>query len=243
VLSDRPKREHGLFMKALRWILFSLLAFGLGTGAALALHPPTIGIPTATASKLSGDLSAIRSAAAAGRCNDVQGRLTRAQSRINHLPDSVAMATVSQLQDSLEKVRKAAMSTCNSVANAAAAQDTPATTPDDTTDTTPASSPAAEDTTPEATTPPADTGGNDGGGVDPGSTEGDGTSTTSPGTGDGTGDGSGDQGTGGTALPGGASVPSGGAVRQQIDKAQRKIEQAQRKIEETRERLRKAWGQ
>jgi penicillin-binding protein 2A len=234
VLSVVPTREHGRFMKALRWILFSLLAFGIGAGAAFAFHPPTIGIPTATASKLSDDLTAIRSAATDGQCDDVRSRLLRAQSRINHLPESTATSTVTTLQSSLEKVRSAALETCSAVANAAAQEATP-TTPDDTVDTTPATTPPDTEATTPAITTPDDTGGDDGGGADPGTGEGTGGTTTTPdssgdgtgnnGNGQGNGNGNG-QGNGGTALPGGISVPSPGAVRQKIEEAQRRFREA-----------------
>lgn len=105
-------------MKALRWTLFCLLAFGLGTGVALAVHPPTPGIPAATASQLSDDLAAVKGFAAEGRCNAVRGRLNGAQSRISGLPANTSEDLVQQLQQSLEQVRESALATCQQVLDA-----------------------------------------------------------------------------------------------------------------------------
>ena len=198
-------------MKAMRWILFCLLAFGTGTGVAFAVHPPTIGIPEATADGLARDLEKIRDYAADGRCYAVRGRLNGAQAKIQNLPNSTAAATVEQLQASLEEVRDAALTTCQRASEANAPAET---TPTETTpETTPSATP--EPTTPSEPTPTDTTPDLDGGAPDPGSDEA--PTPEAPGNeGNGNGDGQGNN--------GGVTLPNGAAIRQRIDKERKRAE-------------------
>ncbi len=205
-------------MKALRWILFSLLAFGLGTGVALAVHPPSIGIPVATASGLSDDLAKIQEYAADGKCNAVRGRLQGAAAKIDRLPARTATATVDELTTSLARVRNEALSTCQSVVAERAAEAqrkreaqealeaaTPETTPSEEVE------PSTPATTPEPT-------------LDPGTGE---TTPVQP-------DGGDDLGEDGTT--GGVTIPGEEAIRQRVEKERRRLEKQAEKI-------RKAWEQ
>jgi hypothetical protein len=154
-------------MKAVRWFLLCLLAFGLGTGVALAVNPPAVGIPSTTASQLSGDLAAVKQYAAEGRCTAVRARLDGAQSRISKLPANTNTSVVTELQDALGRVSSAAINACQGVSDAQLADEQRRQAAKD-------KAAEAAQTTPDATTPQStpDVGGNDGGGPDPGTGEG-----------------------------------------------------------------------
>lgn len=154
-------------MTAMRWILFSLLAFGLGTGVAYATHPPEPGLPTSTAAKLSGDLSAIEQYAREGRCIAVRARLQGAQSRITKLPASTSRDIVAQLQSALNRISDAARNACQAAVDEQTPEPTTPTTPEETTPTSPEETTPIEPTSPETTPDP---GGNEGG-PDPGTGE------------------------------------------------------------------------
>lgn len=163
-------------MTATRWILFCLLAFGLGTGVAYAMNPPEPGVPVSTASKLAGDLSAIEQYASEGRCIAVRARLEGAQSRITKLPASTSPEVVRELQRALRQISVAARAECQAAYEEKNPRETTPTTPEEST--TPETTPD-ESTTPETTPDP---GGNEGG-PDPGTGEDDqGDGTTTPGT-------------------------------------------------------------
>src|SRR4051812_26133021 len=102
--SGRSTSEDARSMTAFRWILYCLVAFGVGTGAAFAMHPPEPGIPAATAQGLAADLIAIKGYAAEGRCDAVRGRLDGAQSKISKLPPDTSAELVNELQQSLQDV-------------------------------------------------------------------------------------------------------------------------------------------
>ena len=212
-------------MKALRWILFCLLAFGLGTGAAFAINPPTVGIPTATARGLANDLTKIEEYARDGRCNSVRGRLSGAQAKIRDLPVSTADATVTKLQASLEQVRSAALATCSRATEAGTPTPTPTpeveTTPETTPTATPTETPVPE-TTPDLggdeesdteETPPVDPGAEDNGNGNSGN---------------------GNNGNGNGNGNGGITIPNGAAIRQRIDE-ERKAQE--RRFKEFRKAL------
>ncbi|MDQ8045949.1 MAG: hypothetical protein AAGC46_14590 [Solirubrobacteraceae bacterium] len=204
-------------MKAFRWILFCLVAFGLGTGVAFAMHPPTVGIPKSDAQDLATDLSKIRSYAAAGHCDAVRGRLASASKTIDNLPVTTNANTERQLSAALERVRTAAIAECQSAADANL-PDTTETTPE-TTPTTP--TPDAQTPTPTPSVEPTPTPAPDG--TSP-SSGGVGTDGTSPDPGADQGD-QGDD-TGGITLPNGVQVPSPNQVRQQLHDARKQIERA-----------------
>lgn len=217
-------------MTAFRWILLALVTFGAGTGVAFAMHPPSPGLPTATAQALAADLTAIEQYADEGRCDAVRGRLDGAQSKISKLPSSTSEELVNQLQRSLQHVSRAARAQCQTVFDAEAAdrrkkaeearkkaeeEAAQATTP-----TTPVE--PTEPTTPDP--------GADEGGPDPG-----------------TGEGEGDTG-GGITTPGAPDTqdPSGGVVPG-VDEAQgeleRKLEKERQKWEDRLRKIQERWGQ
>ncbi|MDO9354179.1 MAG: hypothetical protein Q7T55_10815 [Solirubrobacteraceae bacterium] len=211
-------------MKAMRWILFSLLAFGLGTGVALAVHPPTVGIPSATASRLGDDLSAIQRYAAEGNCTRVRSRLNGAASKIDKLPERTSMATTDKLTAALESVRSEALSTCQRVNSErlareqreAEAQATPTPLPEATV--TP--EPEVPITPDEGTTPDSGTG--------------DETTPQDPSGGAGFGDDQGGDTTGGVPIPG------ADAVRQRLDKETQRLDKERRKWEDRAAKIKRA---
>lgn len=223
-------------MKALRWILFSLLAFGLGTGAAFALHPPTIGIPEATASGLSGDLTKIRDYAAQGRCDAVRGRIRGATAKIDGLPSRTATATVEQLTDSLETVRTEALSACQRVSDAKIA-DQQAQEAQEQAEATPAPSTPVEPSEPATTPEEGDEGitQDDGGDTAPEGQQPDGGVNPDDPTGQGGPSGPGNS-ENSNGNPGGVVIPGEGAIRQRVEKERRKWEKQA-------DQIRKAWGQ
>lgn len=183
-------------MKALRWILYCLVCFGAGTGIALAMNPPTVGIPAATAASLRERLERISELAAEGRCSGVEGQLEGAQSEIDNLPQRTNDEVVQSIQDRLDEGRTQALAECRRVKAELDTATTPTepTTPEETPTPTPTPT-----TVPDPTAPPVDPGAGDGG-PDPGSGEG----QTTPGEAD-------DPGTGG-----GVPIPDG-ALRQRLE--------------------------
>lgn len=209
-------------MTAFRWILFCLVAFGVGTGAAFAMHPPTTGIPVATAQKLAGDLDAIKGYAAEGRCDAVRGRLDGAQSRISKLPPDTSTELVNQLQQALQDVSSAARATCQQVADAEAAAEQKRREAEQ------AAEEAAQATTPPPIVPPEPTT------PDPGAADG----GPDPGTGEDT--------TGGVTTPDPGDT-SGGGVVPDLEGAQQQLErQLEKERQKWQDRLRKIeerWAQ
>lgn len=185
-------------MKALRWILYSLVCFGAGTGIALAVNPPVVGIPDETADSLRQRVVRIEQLASQGRCEGVEGQLAGAQSEIDQLPPRTSDEVVQQLQNRLDEVRTQALAECRRVRAELAAETTPEPS-------TPELTPTPEPTpTPEFTTPPVDPGAGDGG-PDPGTGEGE----TTP---------------GGEEDPdagGGVPIPDGAAIRQRLEREAR----------------------
>lgn len=193
-------------MAALRWFLFSLLAFGGGAVAAFALHPPALGIPEADANDLRSRLALIEQYAGEGRCEAVKGQLSGAQSTVDKLPERTNVTVQQQLQNAIDKVRTEATSTCLQVAaakqtNSAEAQ---ATTPTPTATATP-----VPEATPTATPDPGTS--NDGGAPDPGTGEG-----TSPDS------------NGGVTLPQG---DAGATIQQGLGRAKERFKHERKKIE------------
>lgn len=194
-------------MTAMRWILFSLLAFGLGTGVAYAMNPPEPGIPVATAAALSDDLSDIEQYAAQGRCIAVRARLDGAQSRITKLPAATDPAVVRELQRALRRISSAARTACQDAFEQKNPEPTEPTTPEETTPTTPEENPV-DPTTPETTPDP---GGNEGG--------------PDPGTGED------DQDDGGVTTPVDPGAGPGGGVAPDIEGVTEKLEKEREKWE------------
>lgn len=201
-------------MKALRWILYVAVCFAAGTGIALALEPPTVGIPAATASSLRDRLARIEELAADGRCSGVEGQLEGAQAEVDRLPQRTSDEVVQAIQNRLDEVASAARAQCRAVeAEREADEQLEETTPE-----AEPTTPSEPEPEPEPSTP--DPGAADGG-PDPGSGEGEG--STPPAT-----EGEPDPGTGGVTIPNGA------ALRQQLEREARKQER------EARKRLREA---
>jgi hypothetical protein len=196
-------------MKAVRWILYCLVCFGAGTGIALAVDPPTVGIPAATAASLRDRLERIEELASEGRCSGVEGQLEGAQSEIDNLPPRTNDEVVQSIQNRLDEVRRQALAECRRVQAELEAATTPDETP--TPEATPEPTPE-----PTPTLPPVDPGAGDGG-PDPGSGEG----QTTPGEAD-------DPGTGG-----GVPIPDG-ALRQRLEaEARERLREAlERSIDE-----------
>jgi hypothetical protein len=213
-------------MKAMRWILFSLLAFGLGTGVALAVHPPSVGIPSATASRLGDDLSAIQRYAADGNCARVRSRLNGAASKIDKLPERTSTATSEKLTAALERVRSEAETTCQRVNSERLAQEQREAEAQ----ATPTPEPEVI-VTPEPETPITP---DDGTSPDPGT--GDGTTTPPDPSG---GAGFGDE-QGGDDQTGGVPIPGEDAVRQRVDKERQRIDKERRKWEDRADKIKKA---
>jgi len=199
-------------MAALRWFLFSLLAFGGGAAGAFALHPPQLGIPDASASDLRSRLSKIEQYAAEGRCEAVKGQLSGAQSTVDKLPENTAVTVQQQLQDAIAKVQSEAISKCLQVAaakqtnsaTAQAQQTSPLGTATPTETPTPAPTPAPAPDTP-APTP---------------STGGGATTPT--------------DGTGGVSIPQG---DAGAALRQGLDHAREKYREERDKMQSALDQL------
>lgn len=221
---SRRNREDAPSMKALSWILYCLVAFGVGTGVAFAVHPPTSGIPATTASGLAQDLSAIQQFASEGRCDAVEGHIDSAQAKIRSLPSDTTPGLVTDLRSSLKQVSATARTSCDTVAAAerektrkereaqqAAEAAARATTP--TTPVTP-----TEPTTPDP--------GGDEGGPDPGTGEDPGTVTTPE--------------TPGTTDPSGGVTPDIEGVQQEL---QRKLEKERQKWEHRLRKIQEQWGQ
>ncbi len=191
-------------MAALRWFLFSVLAFGGGAVAAFTLHPPQLGIPESTASELRSRLALIEQYAGEGRCEAVKGQLSGAQSEVDKLPETTNATVQQQLQNAIDTVRTEANSKCLQVAasqqtNSAEAQ---ASTPTP----TPTVAPTA---TPEPTATP------------PSSVPGDG--APDPGTGEGTSPDS-----GGATLPQG---DAGAAIQQGLGRARERFNRERDRIQ------------
>jgi hypothetical protein len=205
-------------MAALRWFLFSLLAFGGGAVGAFALHPPQLGIPEASAADLRSRLAKIERYASEGRCGAVKGQLDGAQSTVTKLPEDTAVTTQQQLQDAIDKVRTEAISKCLQVAAAAQTNsaEAQATTPSPTPTETPL--PAG---TPTPTPDPGTSG--DGGAPDPGTGEG----STTPDAG------------GGATLPQGEA---GAAIQQGLNRARDRYREAREEVERTLDELNQEFG-
>lgn len=199
-------------MKALRWILYVAVCFAAGTGIALALEPPTVGIPAATASSLRDRLARIEELAADGRCSGVEGQLKGAQADVDRLPQRTSDEVVQAIQNRLDEVASAALAQCRQVvAEREAEEQLQETTPE-----AEPTTPTEPEPQPEPSTP--DPGASEGG-PDPGTGEG----STPPATEE-----EPDPGTGGVTIPNGA------ALRQQLEREARKQER------EARKRLREA---
>lgn len=195
-------------MKALRWIFYCLVCFGAGTGIALAMNPPTVGIPAADAADLRDRLALIEDYAAAGRCGAVDGQLLGAQSTVDKLPQRTNDDVVQAIQNRLDEVRKAAKAQCRAVEAEKKREETEPTTPEEVPETTPAPEPEPEPSSP-------DPGAGDGG-PDPGTGEGE---TTPP---QDFGDGEDDEG-----QSGGVPIPNGNALRQELEReARRRLREA-----------------
>ncbi len=213
-------------MTAMRWILLCLVAFGVGTGAALAVNPPSTGLPPTTAAGLSADLDAMQRYAREGRCDAVRGRVLGAQAKIVGLPNDTPADLVNQLQESLREISRAARAACQEVATAEALKEQQRREAEQ------AAEEAAQATTPttpvtpeEPTTP------------DPGSADG----GPDPGTGEDPDD--------GVTTPGGpdTEAPSGGITPDDIEGAQqqleKKLEKERAKWERRLREMQEAWGQ
>lgn len=186
-------------MKALRWILYVAVCFAAGTGIALALEPPVVGIPEATASSLRDRLARIDELAADGRCSGVDGQLEGAQAEVDRLPQRTNEEVVQAIQSRLDEVATAARAQCRAIkAERDAADALKETTPEPE-----PSTPEQPQPEPEPSTP--DPGAGDGG-PDPGTGEG----TTTPPAEEET-----DPGTGGVTIPNGA------ALRQELEREAR----------------------
>lgn len=210
-------------MTAPRWILFALLAFGLGTGVAYAMNPPEPGVPVSTASKLAGDLSAIEQYASEGRCIAVRARLDGAQSRITKLPASTDPAVVDELQRALRRISTAARAECQAAFEAKQPEEQP-TTPEETTPTTPQETTPAPPTDPQTTPDP---GGNEGG-PDPGTGEDPSGGITTP-----------DEGT----DPSGGVAPDIEGVTERLQKEKEKWEKRLRDAQDRWSQLEGVWAQ
>lgn len=151
-------------MAALRWFLFSIVAFGGGAVGAFVLHPPELGVPAATAASLRGHLSEIQRLATAGQCDRLRTELRASQEAVDRAATKVSATVETQLRDAFDKVDRQSRTTCSEVI--AGRDPAPAPTP------TPKPSTPSE---PDPTTP--NPGGDEAGGPDPGSGEG----TTPPG--------------------------------------------------------------
>lgn len=200
----RPTREDALLMAALRWFLFSLLAFGGGAVAAFAMHPPELGIPSSDAQDLRSRLALIEQYAGEGRCEAVKGQLSGAQSTVDKLPQSTNITVQRQLQDAIDTVRTEATSKCLQVAasqqtNSAEAQAT-----------TPTPTPTVAPTLTPVPTPTPDPGTTGDGAPDPGTTEG-----TTPDS-------------GGAALPQG---DAGAAIQQGLGRARERFNRERDRVE------------
>jgi hypothetical protein len=204
-------------MAALRWFLFSMLAFGGGAVAAFTLHPPTLGIPEAAASDLRSRLALIEQYASEGRCEAVKGQLSGAQSTVDKLPESTNVTVQQQLQNAIDTVRTEATSKCLQVA---AAQQTNSAEAQATTPTPTATATATPEATPTATPAPGTS--NDGGAPDPGAGEG-----TSPDAG------------GGVTLPQG---DAGAAIQQGLGQAKERFKRERKRIERELEALSQEFG-
>lgn len=209
-------------MTAFRWILYCLVAFGVGTGAAFAMHPPTTGIPAATAQGLAADLLAIKGYAAEGRCDAVRGRLDGAQSKISKLPPDTSAELVNDLQQSLQNVSASARAACQQLADAEAEAARKKREAEQ------AAQDALEQTTPDPVTPVAPT-------------------TPDPGAADGGPDpGTGEDPTGGVTTPdpgdtsGGGVVPDLEGTQQEL---QRQLEKERQKWQERLRKIEERWGQ
>ncbi len=212
-------------MTAFRWILLCLVAFGVGTGAALAVSPPESGLPPTTASALAEDLDAIARYAPAGRCDAVRGRIDGAQAKLAGLPNDTPIDTVNELQRSLRQISRQARAACDQVAAAKAdaaqkrreAQEAAEEALQQTTPTTPIE--PTEPTTPDP--------GSEDGGPDPGT---------------------GEDPNGGVTTPDpGAQPPTGGITPEDIqgaqEKLEKKLEKERRKWEKRVREMQEAWGQ
>lgn len=181
-------------MAALRWFLFSIVAFGGGAAGAFALHPPELGVPAATAANLRGHLTKIQSLAAAGKCDELRTELRQTQNAVDSASTKVSATVETQLRNAFDRVDRTARTTCSDALQATNTKPEPEPEP------TPATTPAE----PEPSTP---SGGDEAGGPDPGSDEG-----TTPSGG----------GTGGTTPSGagGATLTPNGIVDRARDRVQ-----------------------
>ncbi len=146
-------------MAALRWFLFSIVAFGGGAVGAFVMHPPEVGVPAATAASLRGHLSEIQRLAAAGQCDRLRSELRDSQEAVDRASSKVSATVETQLRNAFDKVDRQARTTCSD----AIANRNPVPTPKP----TPEPSTPSE---PDPTTP--NPGGDEAGGPDPGSGEG-----------------------------------------------------------------------
>lgn len=199
-------------MKAVRWFLWVAVCFAVGAGGAFALQPPTDGIPVNAALDLRNRLAKIDQYASEGRCEAVQGQLEGAQAAIDRLPRRTEDRVVQALQSRLDAVASATTDRCRAVRDeqrASEAEEEP--TPEETEPTTP---PADEEPapTPEPEPSSPDPGANDGG-PDPGSTETPTEPQTPPAE---------QQPSETESGGGGATVPSGAALRQQVEREARR---------------------
>ncbi len=203
-------------MAALRWFLFSVLAFGGGAVAAFAFHPPQLGIPTDAASDLRSRLALIEQYAGEGRCEAVKGQLSGAQSTVDKLPESTNVTVQQQLQNAIDTVRTEATSKCLQVAAAKQTNNADALA------TTPTPTPTIAPTPTPIPTPTPDPGPSTDGAPDPGAGEG-----TTPGS-------------GGATLPQG---DAGAAIQQGLGRARERFNRERDRVERELDALAQELGQ
>jgi hypothetical protein len=159
-------------------ILAYLLAFALGTGAAVGLAACGGGsskalIPSADAGPLRDDFDAVASAIDSGDCPGTQRALARAQGDLDQLPARVSKRLRTRIQQGINTLAGQAAKECqaNQTTTATTTTTTPTTTTPTTTETTPTVPTTTETTptTPTTTTPTTptttSTTGGDSGGV------------------------------------------------------------------------------